>query len=189
MKYVLSGIGIMFGLFFVLMLLTVGFVSTVNRSKGDRGQVLPGEGENARKAIIIYQPAATKATTKVAQQLAAGLNAGGYEVTLNHPGEHLSPDLSGYGLIIFGSPTYAGQLTKTLTDYVVQVCSQLRAAMGETPRLALFATGAVDQLEEFDRLAETLNGLNVVKKVKFLSGAKETNEKTAYDLGLELAQK
>lgn len=188
MRYVFGGIGILFGLLFVFMLLTVGLVSAANKPKGDHEKVLPGKGETSKKAIIIYQPALTKFTTKVARQLAAGLNEGGYEVTLNHPGKHLSRDLSGFNLIIFGSPTYAGQLTKALTNYMAQVCQQLVKITDETPRIAVFATGGIDQTEEFDRLAETLRGLNVVKKVKFVAGPEEENIKMAYDLGIELAK-
>lgn len=183
MKYVLSGIGILFGLVFVFMVLTVGVVSAANKSKGDKEQVLPGKGETPKKAIVIYQPALSKITTQMAQQLAAGLNAGGYEVTLNHPGKHLSTDLSGYELIVFGSPTYAGQLTKALTNYMAEVCPQLAKTTEKTPRIVLFATGGLEQTEEFDRLAELLTGLNVVKKVKF-----SPKGQNAYDLGLELAQ-
>jgi flavorubredoxin len=188
MKYVLSAIGTLFGLFIAFMLLAIGVVSAANKPKGDHEQVLPGKGENPKKAIIIYQPAIGKITTKMAQQLAAGLNEGGYEVTLNHPGKHLSRDLSGYELVIFGSPTYAGQLTKAITNYMVQVCPQLAAATSEKTRIAVFATGGLDQTEEFDRLAETLSGLNVVKKVKFATGPEEDKKKKAYDLGIELAK-
>ncbi|NLY91373.1 MAG: hypothetical protein GX081_07170 [Firmicutes bacterium] len=183
MKQILNGIGILFALFFVFMVLLVSVVSAANKPKGNKEQVLPGKGERPRKALIIYQPGLTKITSRRAQELAAGLNAGGYEVTLNHPGKHLTTDLSGYELVIFGSPTYAGQLTKALTNYMAQVCPGLAKATGETPRIVLFATGGLEQTEEFDRLAELLTGLNVVKMVKF--SPKGPN---AYDLGLELAQ-
>jgi|SRR5690554_315283 len=188
MKCVLSGIGILFGLVIIFMLLTVGAVFAANKAKRDNEQVLPGKGETPKKAIIIYQPVLTKVTTRMAQQLAVGLNDGGYEVTLNHPGKHLSTDLFGYELIAFGSPTYAGQMTKALTNYMARVCPQLAKTKGEALRIVLFATGGVDQTEEFDRLAETLAGLNVVKKVKFSPGSKEKNEQIAYDLGFELTQ-
>lgn len=188
MKYVLSGIGMLFGLVFVFMLMTVGVVSAANKPKRDNEQVLPGKGDTPKKAIIIYQPAITKVTTRMAQQLAAGLNEGGYEVTVNHPGKHLSMDLSGYDLIIFGSPTYAGQLAKALTKYMEQVCPELAKAPGKAPRLVLFATGGLEQTEEFDRLADILSGLNVVRKIKFSPGPQEKNDQIAYDLGIALAK-
>jgi len=178
-----SGIGVFLILVFVLMVLTVGMVSAANKPKGDKEQVLAGKGEKPKKAMIIYQPALTKITTEIAQELAAGLNAGGYEVTLNHPGKHLSTDLSGYELVVFGSPTYAGHMTKTLTKYMQQACPQLATATGVKPRIVLFATGQLDQTEEFDRLEGLLSELNVVKKVKFTPKGQN-----AYDLGLELAQ-
>ncbi|HEY8344081.1 MAG TPA: hypothetical protein VIL66_02710 [Bacillota bacterium] len=188
MKYVLNGIGMLFGLVFVFMLITVGVVSAANKPRREHEQVLPGKGNTPKKAIIIYQPAITKVTTRMAQQLAAGLNEGGYEVTLNHPGKHLSMDLSGYDLIIFGSPTYAGQLTKALTQYMEQVCPELVKAPGKAPRIVLFATGGLEQTEEFDRVAGILSGLNVVRNIKFTSGSLEKNEQIAYDLGIELAK-
>jgi len=184
MKYILNGIGVLFTLLLVFMVLLVGVVTTANKPKGDNEQVLSGKDGITKKAMIIYQPGFTKFTTRIARELAAGINAGGYGVTINHPGKHLSTDLSGYELVIFGSPTYAGQLTKALTNYLTQVCPQLVKATGESPRIVLFATGGLAQTEEFERLDGMLAGLNVVKKVKFSS-----KEQSAYDLGLELAQK
>lgn len=183
MKPILSGIGFCLAFLIVLMLLVTGMVSAANKPKGDKEEILPGKGEKPKKAIIIYQPALTKVTTRRAQELAAGLNAGGYEVTLNHPGQDLAADLSQYDLVLFGSPAYAGQLTKALTDYMAEACPALAKAAGTTPRLVLFATGGLDQTEEFDRLAGLLAGLNVVKKVKFTPKGPD-----AYALGLELAQ-
>ena len=185
MKYVLNGIGMLFGLVFVFMLITVGVVSAANKPKRENEQILPGKGDTPKKAIIIYQPGITKVTTRIAQHLAAGLNEGGYEVTLNHPGKYLSTDLSGYDLIILGSPTYAGQLAKALTKYMEQVCPKLAKAPDKAPRLVLFATGGLEQTEEFDRLTHILSGLNVVRKIKFTP---KKNERIAYDLGIELAK-
>ena len=54
--------------------------------------------------------------------------------------------------------------------------------------IVLFSTGALDETQEFDKLEEMLVGLNVVKKVKFLAGSKTENDKTAYDLGIELVK-
>ncbi|HEY8392529.1 MAG TPA: hypothetical protein VIL83_07370 [Capillibacterium sp.] len=183
MKHILSGIGLFFTFLFVLMLLLAGVVSAAGKPKGNKEQVLPGKGDKPKKALIIYQPALTKVTTRRAQELAAGLNAGGFEVTLNHPGKHLTTDLSGYDLVIFGSPTYAGQLTKALRDYLAEAAPVLAKAAGETPRIVIFATGGLEETEEFDRLAGLLTGLNVVKKVKFTPKGPD-----AYNLGLELAQ-
>ena len=186
-KIILSIIGCLFLIMLFCMLVMVGIVTVVNRPRGDREEVLSGKGANPKKALIIYQPALTNVTRQAAKQLADGLNAGGYEVTLNHPGNHLTVDLSGYDLVVFGSPTYAGQLTKALTQYMARGCPQLAKEGAEGPRVVLFATGGVDERQEFDRLAELLSGGKVVREVKFLTGDKEYAAK-AYALGAELAQ-
>jgi flavorubredoxin len=186
MKNFLIGVGVVFGILFVFMLLTVGVVSAANKPKGDKEEVLPGKKGNSKKALIIYHPGISKFTTRMTHQLAKGLNEGGYEVTLNHPGDHLSTDLSGYTLVVFGSPTYAGQISSAMRKYMARACPQIANTL--TMGIVLFSTGALDEIQEFDKLEEMLVGLNVVKKVKFLAGSKTENDKTAYDLGIELVK-
>lgn len=186
MKKIFIGIGVVFGFLFLFMLLMVGVISVVNRPRGAKEEVIPGKEGISKKALIIYQPGISKFTTKMARQLAKGINAGGYEVVLNHPGNHLTTDLSEYALVVFGSPVYAGQISSTLSKYMERV--SLEMAGVSTTRIVLFSTGSLEQTEEIDRITETLNRLKVVKKVKFMTGAKEENDKIAYDLGMELAE-
>lgn len=182
LKIILLGAGILFGLLIVTMLGMVMTVSSVNKPKGNKESVLASSNQS-KKALIVYQPALTNITTNAARQIAKGLNDGDYEVTLNHPGEHLPVDLSKYAIVVFGSPVYASQVPKVLTDYIskVEIFSQ--------GRIVLFSTGSVvNELIELDTMENLLKGAKAFKKVKFSAAGNNDNDKLAYDLGRELAK-
>jgi flavorubredoxin len=181
LKNILIGAGVVFGLIFLAMISMVMIVSSVNKPKGNKEEVLAGNGRS-KKALIVYQPALTGITSRVARQIAKGLNEGGYEVTLNHPGEHLPADLSQYPIIVFGSPVYATQLSKALTDYMSKVQEY------PSRRIVLYSTGSVmNEVKELDAMESLLKGGKAFKKVKFSAAGNNDNDKLAYELGKELA--
>lgn len=182
-KGILIGVGSVFGLFFLMMIIMVVIVSSVNKPKGNKEEILAST-DHSRRALIVYQPALTNITANVARQIAKGLHEGGYEVTLNCPGEHLPVDLSKYPVIVFGSPVYAGQISKALTDYMTKVSNY------PSGRIALYSTGSVmNEVKELDTMESFLKGAKAYKKVKFSAAGKNNNDQLAYDLGKELAGK
>ena len=118
----------------------------------------------------------------MAHQIAKGLNDGGYEVTLNYPGDHLSADVSSYSLLVFGSPVYSGQPSKALTDYMSKI------KVSSSSRIVLYSTGGFKFYMELDTMEKSLKSMTAYKKIKFLTGAKKENDTIAFDLGKELSK-
>lgn len=185
-KKILIGAAITVGAIFALMILfglTMFLVVSVNnRSAGSKEEILNGSQQASKKALVIYQPSKSDISSQVAHQIAKGLNAGGYEVTLNRPGDYLSNDISKYSVVVFGSPVFAGQISKALTNYMS------KAKVSSSNKIVLYSTGSIQQTTELDNMEKFLNGSKAFKKVKFYTSAKTKNDKLAYDLGTQLSK-
>jgi menaquinone-dependent protoporphyrinogen IX oxidase len=118
----------------------------------------------------------------MAHQIAGGLSDGGYEVTLNYPGEHLSADVSGYQVLVFGSPVYSGQPSKALTDFISKV------KVSSAAKIALYSTGSFNFYMELETMDCALHGAKAYRKIKFFTSGKSENNQKAYDLGRELSK-
>ncbi len=145
-------------------------------------EVLQANGENVKKALVVYQPSLSKATDEVAHAISQGLNDSGYEVVIDCPGPQLSADISSYAIVVFGSPVYGGQPATTLTDYMQRIgdFSQVRVI------LVLTAGGATPG-PEFDRMKAILGSVEPAAMKKFLASQKEANNAEAYQLGVDAA--
>lgn len=157
------------------------FSSCLNAQKGCKEEILRGDRNAPIKVLIVYQPGMTGFSDKIAHQIAAGLNDRGYEVTLNHPGKYLPSDVSQYALAVFCSPVYSGQPSKALTDYMSTIKTS------PSCRIVLISTGGFKYYMELDAMEKFLQGTKAYKKVKFFT-SERGNDKTAYDLGLELSK-
>ena len=158
------------------------FSSYLNSQKGSNEEILPSSQQSPKKGLIIYQPGISDNSSRIAHQIAKGLNDGGYEVTLNYPGDYLSADVSKYSLIVFGSPVYSGQPSKALTDYMSRI------KVSSTGRIVLFSTGGFKFYMELDTMEKSINIAKAYKKIKFITSAKNENDTIAYDLGRELSK-
>jgi hypothetical protein len=158
------------------------FSSCLNAQRGNRAEVLSSSQKSPPKALIIYQPGITDSSSRIARQIARGLNDGGYQVTLNYPGDHLSADVSQYALLVFGSPVYSGQPSKALTDYM----SRLKTS--SFCRIVLYSTGGFKFYMELDAMEKSLNGITAIEKFKFITNENKENDTIAYNLGLELSK-
>jgi flavorubredoxin len=158
------------------------FTSYLNTQKGSSAEVLSNNRQPSKKALVIYQPGITGISSRMAHQIAMGLSDGGYEVTLNYPGEHLSADASRYQIIVFGSPVYSGQPSKALTDFISKV------KVSSDARIALYSTGGFKFYMELDIMDSALHGAKAYRKIKFFTSGKSENDKKAYDLGKELSK-
>lgn len=70
------------------------------------------------KAMIVYEPGATKLTRKIGEELGDLLLERGYEVTLAGIRSEAAKDTKGYNLLILGTPTYIGRPTGFFKKYV-----------------------------------------------------------------------
>ena len=111
---------------------------------------LESKSKNPDKALVVYQPSITSASSDVAHSIAKGLNDADYEVTLNTPGKHLSSDISSYSVIVFGSPNYGGSPGEQLLIYMKRIEDF------NDKRILLFSTsGSAEGRLEFDKMEET----------------------------------
>lgn len=181
-KKILIGIGVIIVLMIGAVISVVLLVTFTNKPKAAKEIIMKSNTNSAKKALIIYQPSISKTPSVMATAIAKGLNDGGYEATLNYPGEKLSTDISKYSLIIFGSPTYAGKPLSIVTDYMKKVKDF------SSKKVVLFSTGAdANNKGELDELEKSMAGNKAYKKIKF-TGDKKESEKKAYDLGKELSK-
>lgn len=177
--------GIIFGVLILCGGLFCLVILSTNLPKGNHEEVLKSNRQPLGKALIIYQPSISDISSRMAHQIAKGLNDSGYEVTINYPGEKLTYDISNYQIVIFGSGAYWSHSSKALIDYMKSIKDY------SLEKVVLYSTGiALDSPDEFDAMEETLNDVKPYKVFKFDANLKkEENEKTAYELGKELSKK
>ena len=158
--------------------------SIMKHEYGDRREVLKAASDNSEKALVVYQPSVTSASSDVAHAIAKGLNDGGCEVTLNTPGKHLSADISSFSVVVFGSPNYGGSPGGPLLDYMKQISDF------SGKRVLLFSTsGSADGRLEFDKLEALLHGIQPYETIKLKANETEKNKEKAYRLGVAAAGK
>lgn len=158
------------------------YASFNNGQKGNHEEILQCSQQPLKKALVVYQPSKSDVSSKIAHQIGKGLNDGGYEVTLNYPGDHLSTDISNYSVIVFGSPTITGKSSKALADYISKIKQY------STDKVALFSVGAMEDIKELDEMEKSLNGKKAYEKKKFFTKDMAASEKAAYDFGKELSK-
>lgn len=169
---------------FVLLLVVsvAAGLSLVKHVYSDRNEVMKSIVANPQRALIIYQPSVTSAASDVAHAIAKGLNDAGCEVTLNAPCKNLSADISGYSIVVFGSPNYGGSPGHALLDYL----NQIEDFSGK--RILLFSTsGNPEGRLEFDKMEAALHGSEPYKMFKLAAGEIEKNIAYAYQLGVDAA--
>jgi len=88
------------------------------------------------KALIVYEPGATKQTMKVGEEIGDLLLERGYEVTLSGIRSEAARDTSGYDLVLLGTPTYVGRPTGIVKKYV----KNLHLASGQSFGIYLIGT-------------------------------------------------
>lgn len=155
-------------------------LSVMKHEYGSRPEILKSSRDNPDKALVVYQPSMTSASSDVAHSIAKGLNDVGYEVTLNTPGKHLSTDISGYSVVVFGSPNYGGSPGEPLLDYIKRIGD----FTGK--RLLLFSTsGSAEGRLEFDKMEALLHGMKPYGTIKLAAAETEKNIKAAYQFGVD----
>jgi flavorubredoxin len=183
LKRILAGLGIFVGVVILSAVAAMLAISSTNASKGNHEEILKSAQDEPKRALVVYQPSVSDVSSGVAHRIARGLNDGGYEVTLNNPGDFLPDDLSQYDVVVFGSPVYMGKVSDALTGYMKRITA-LPAG-----RIVLYSTGSVMEVTgELDAMESLLSGTTAYKKVKFDAKIPGSNDSLAYDLGSELAK-
>ncbi len=180
LKKILIGIVALVAVLIISMVIIIKFL---NSPKVSKESILKGKNMSSKKALIIFQPSLTNATSLMANSIAKGLNDEGYEVTVNYPAKDLSNDISKYSIIIFGSPVYAGKPLDPVTEYMSKIKDF------SSKKVVIFSTGGdASNKSELEIMEKSLNGIKAYKKVKFISSSKEESKNNAYNLGKELSK-
>ncbi len=154
-------------------------ISIMKHEYGAKPEVLKSTSDNPDKALVVYQPSITSASSDVAHSIAKGLNDSGYEVTLNTPGKHLSADISDYSVVVFGSPNYGGSPGEPLLNYM----KQIEDFTGK--RVFLFSTaGSAEGRLEFDKMEALMHGIKSDNIFKIAAAETEKNINAAYEFGI-----
>lgn len=174
---------IIVALVLVIIILAQGGMRLMKARHGDKQEILKAAESGAPKALVVYQPSVTSASGDVANAIASGLNDAGLEVTLNHPGDFLSADLSDYTVVVMGGPNYGSQLPEALREYAARV----EDYTGKT--VIIYSTSGATQVRtELDKLQALMRGAKPYAAVKFKFTESETNQKESYQLGLDAAE-
>ncbi len=79
---------------------------------------------------------------------------------VNHPGDFLPTDLSGYDLVMFGSPVYVSSLSPVLEKYIKSVKNFGKA------KIIYYTTGVLETTEDLKPIPETFKGIKFTGIVK-----------------------
>ncbi len=159
-----------------------GGFALMKHEYSDRTEIFASTSDAPKKALVVYQPSVTSASSDVAHAIAKGLNDSGYEVKLSNPGRHLSADISPYSVIVIGMPNYGGSIVEPLSDYI----GKIDDFSGK--RVILFSTsGGIGNMLELEKLAALIHGAKPYKAVKYQASKMEENKSASYQLGVEAA--
>jgi Flavodoxin len=139
--------------------ITVGLlVLKVNKDRGNHLQKYE-ENIHGKRALIVYQPSITALTNKVVDNIANGLKSQGINVDINYAGSHIGNDLSHYDIIIYGSPSYAGNPLSIVKETIENV-----SMYAEDVEIYLFAVGAIEETDILNSLENALDISSISQK-------------------------
>jgi flavodoxin len=99
-------------------------------------KTLTPTGTSAGNALVVYDPGWSGASTKVAEKVAADLQAKGYTVTLAGVKSSEASNTAGYSVVVAGGPIYAGSPTSSVKDFL----GNLNPASGT--KVGVFGSGS-----------------------------------------------
>jgi flavorubredoxin len=111
---ILKIIGIILAIIIVLGLGVWLFSYTGNSTT----ETMKPAGTVTGKALIVYDPGLSGATKNAALSMASDLKAKGYEVKVAGVKSSNVSNVSGYDILIVGSPTYGGNPTGAIKTYL-----------------------------------------------------------------------
>ena len=106
------------GIILAIIVLVVVFAYLIGYFSSSSTVTLNPEGNVSGKALIVYDPGLSGGTKTAAFQMAKVLNSKSYEVTVAGVRSNEASDLSGYDVLIVGSPTYGAKPTGAIESYL-----------------------------------------------------------------------
>jgi len=77
--------------------------------------------EGSKSALVIYHPGMTSLMKDVTYAFADGLVSNGWRVEITTPSSEAPTDISGYDLLVLGSPVYGFSLTPTIERHLERI--------------------------------------------------------------------
>ena len=77
--------------------------------------------EGSKSALLIYHPGMTSLMKDVTYAFADGLVSNGWRVEITTPSSEAPTDISGYDLLVLGSPVYGFSLTQTIERHLERI--------------------------------------------------------------------
>jgi|GEM_PF-1391324 len=107
-------LGIILGI--IVLVVVVAYLIGYFSSSGS--VTLKSEGNVSGKVLIVYDPGLSGGTKSAAFQIANVLSSKGYAVTVAGVRSNEAVNLSGYDVLIVGSPTYGAKPTGSIESYL-----------------------------------------------------------------------
>ena len=123
-------------------------------------QTLNPDGNVTGTALVVYDPSLSGETKNVATKMAEDLKSKGYKVKLAGIRSKDASNITGYNVLIFGSPTYAGNPSNTVKSYL----TGLKIPQNTTVGVFSVGSGADDQDSNLV-MQQTLQNKTVTVKV------------------------
>ncbi|MDX2201499.1 MAG: hypothetical protein NW223_02010 [Hyphomicrobiaceae bacterium] len=115
------------------------------------------------KSLIVHHPGLTGFQEQVTAAFAEGLAQSGWRVDRTTASRQAPSDVSGYDLIVLGSPVYGGAAAVPLRDYIARVAD----FQGKPVALLLTAAGDADDAMEATAAAVTTERGKVVARLGY----------------------
>ncbi|MCW4004992.1 MAG: hypothetical protein NWF04_00125 [Candidatus Bathyarchaeota archaeon] len=152
---IVVGIGIVFG---------VAVATDFSAYMATDSETLSPMGASVGSALVVYDPGVTGAAKGVAQAVAYDLQNQSYTVTLAGVRSEAAANISGYKIIVAGSPIYAGVPTASVKDFLGNITSTQGIVLGvfgsgsgpEEPSDIEMITNALAELPNADVLADAV---------------------------------
>lgn len=158
---------IILGVFLALILIVVIFAAILFLDlaayTATGSQTLQPTAAAMGTALVIYDPGLSGASTKVAQQVAADLQAQGLTVTLAGIKSPAAANTTGYDVIVVGGPVYAGAPTASVKDALANL------QHNSDTRIGVYGSG--QGATSPDDIAQIKNAVPALQSGGALSGA------------------
>ncbi|MBP2045727.1 flavodoxin family protein [Methanobacterium aggregans] len=155
------------GIVLAIIMVAAAGVWLFSLSGSYAAETLKPDGAVTGKALIVYDPGLSGNTKNVASSMANDLKAKGYEVVLAGPKSSDASKLSGYSILMVGSPTYGGKPSGTINSYLEGL------NLPENITVGVYSTGGTDNNDSNQFMADILKKSSVRVEVseKFGSSA------------------
>jgi flavodoxin len=107
-----------FGIFLAIIVLLIVGAYLIGYFSSSGSLTLTPDANVVGKALVVYDPGLSGGTKTAAFHMANVLKSKGYEVTVAGVRSSDAGNLSGYDILIVGSPTYGAKPTRTIESYL-----------------------------------------------------------------------